>query len=360
MALNLGELRRAGLARVLIPIALFEFGNLATTLLILRATELLHTGGRDLTAATSLAVLLYAAHNGAATVAALGGGHLIDRFDPRAVFAAGAAVYLGGYVIFAMNQHGWGLLLTAFLLAGVGIGFAETAQSTVIARGLPARLRANGFGVLGLTQAAGDLGGTVVAGVLWSVVSPTVAFLYAAAWMAAHRSPGGCCVGRIASSSRASAPQVRVRRLREDPVVEIFSVAGRQRFAGDDPEGALSSVVTLRAEEERARMLARIEAVREVVEMGDEHDRDAGVDHRADHLTADLGSFELIGGLERLVAQQQAPGRDLVGERAHPRQLLVELAARHRFVLLPHEVGEHSGADRGRKLCAQTNMPAPS
>ena len=58
LSLNLGELRRAGLARALAPAALFEFGNIATTLLILRATGLLHTGGRSLAGATSLAILL--------------------------------------------------------------------------------------------------------------------------------------------------------------------------------------------------------------------------------------------------------------------------------------------------------------
>jgi dipeptide/tripeptide permease len=75
-------------------------------------------------------------------------------------------------------------VLIGFLLAGVGIGFAETAESTVVAQLLPTHLRSNGFGVLGLVQSFGDLGATVVAGILWSVFSPTVAFLYAAAWMA--------------------------------------------------------------------------------------------------------------------------------------------------------------------------------
>lgn len=190
LTLNLRELYTAGLARVLTPVALFELGNLATTLLILRATDLLHTGsghghGRDLTTATSLAILLYAAHNAAATVAALGGGQLADRLDPRFVFASGAAVYVAGYVLFAIGSQAWPVLLIAFLVSGVGIGFAETAESTVVARALPPRLRSNGFGVLGLTQAFGDLGSTVVAGVLWSLISPAVAFGYAAAWMAA-------------------------------------------------------------------------------------------------------------------------------------------------------------------------------
>ncbi len=187
LALNLGELRRARLARLaraLAPAALFELGNLATTLLILRATGLLTADGRSVTAATSLAILLYAAHNGAATLASLGGGQLADRASPRLVFAAGAAVYVLGYAVFAWDQHAWPVLLAGFLLSGVGIGFAETAESTVVAQLLPEHLRGNGFGVLGLVQAFGDLGATLVAGLLWAVFSPTVAFAYAAAWMA--------------------------------------------------------------------------------------------------------------------------------------------------------------------------------
>ena len=76
--------------------ALTGLSKLATTLLILRATNLLTADGRSLTAATSIAILLYAAHNGAATLASLGGGHLSDHFSPRGVIAAGAAVYVLG------------------------------------------------------------------------------------------------------------------------------------------------------------------------------------------------------------------------------------------------------------------------
>ena len=66
LSFNLRELREAGLARVLVPVACFELGNLATTFLILRATTQLEATGRSATAATSLAILMYAAHNAAA------------------------------------------------------------------------------------------------------------------------------------------------------------------------------------------------------------------------------------------------------------------------------------------------------
>ena len=185
LSFNLRELRQAGLARAFLPVALFELGNVATTLLILRATDLLHVDGRSAAGATSLAILLYAAHNGAATLSALGGGRVIDRTNPRLVFGCGVGVYVLAYAAFAWEQHAWPVLLGGFLLAGVGIGFAETAESTLVAMMLPDRLRGNGFGVLGLVQSMGDVGASVVVGLVWAAISPTLAFGYAAAWMVA-------------------------------------------------------------------------------------------------------------------------------------------------------------------------------
>jgi MFS family permease len=184
LSFNLRELRQAGLARAFVPVALFELGNVATTLLILRATDLLRADGRSVAVATSLAIVLYAAHNGAATFAALGGGRVIDRTSPRLVFAGGAAVYVLAYLGFAWEQHSWVVLLVAFVLAGVGIGLAETAESTMVAMMLPDHLRGNGYVVLGLVQSAGDLGASLVVGVIWATVAPGLAFGYAAVWMA--------------------------------------------------------------------------------------------------------------------------------------------------------------------------------
>jgi MFS family permease len=181
--LELRGLRDAGIARPLIPIAAFELGNVATSLLILRATTLLHHGGRSVAAATSLAVLIYAGHNLFGSFVAYGGGHWLDRAGPRVVFATGAAAYVAGYALFALPFHSWPILVGAFLLAGSGIGFAETAESALVARLLPDRLRGSGFGLLGGVQSLGDFASSAVVGLLWTAVSPTVGFAYAAAWM---------------------------------------------------------------------------------------------------------------------------------------------------------------------------------
>jgi MFS family permease len=179
-----GALRDAGMLRALLPVALFEFGNIATTLLIPRSTQLLTSPQRTVTAATSLAILIYAGHNVVATVAALAAGRWYDRTGPRAVFATGAAVYVIGYVVFAAGTHSAMVVALGFALAGAGIGLAEPTPPAVVSQLLPDRLRGSGFGVLGAVQATGDVVATVVAGVLYAVASPTVAFGYAAVWMA--------------------------------------------------------------------------------------------------------------------------------------------------------------------------------
>lgn len=146
LQLQWGRLRRAGLGRVLLPVACFELGNVATTLLILRATGLLTSGGRSLTAATSVAILLYVGYNAVAAGTSLLAGQLSDRRSPRLVFVLGALVYAAGYGLLAVGVHGCPLLLAAFALAGMGIGFAETAESTAVAQAVPEELRGNGFG----------------------------------------------------------------------------------------------------------------------------------------------------------------------------------------------------------------------
>jgi MFS family permease len=183
--LDLRALRDAGTLRALVPVLLFEFGNLATTLLILRATQLLTSPQRSVAAATTMAILIYAGHNVVATIASLVAGRWFDRAGPRVVFTTGAAVYVVAYCAFAVGSHSAVAVALAFAAAGAGIGLAEPTESAVVAQLLPDRLRGSGFGVLGAVQAIGDLVATVTAGLLYTLISPAVAFGYAAAWMVA-------------------------------------------------------------------------------------------------------------------------------------------------------------------------------
>lgn len=206
LTFHVRRLRRAGFGRTLAVIAPFEIGNAAATLLILRATTVLGDTGRTLTTATSVAILLYAAHNAAAALGSLVAGPVIDRTTPRLVFAAGAICYVISYVAFAWGPEHTGILVAGFVLAGAGIGVAEPAETTMVALALPDLLRGNGFGMLGLIQALGNLGASLLAGLIWSLISPTAAFAYLAAWMLAAAVGAGVATTRWWGSPTSSGP----------------------------------------------------------------------------------------------------------------------------------------------------------
>jgi MFS family permease len=171
------------LGRLMYAVAAFEVGNLAATLLILRATELL-SERRGIDAATELSLLLYVTYNLAATLASVPAGHLGDRRGTTRSLALGVVAFLLAYVGFAAVGENVGALALLFVMAGVGIGFVETAESAAVATHASEEIRGSAFGLLAATQSAGNLLASGVAGVLWTVVSPAAAFGWAAAWMA--------------------------------------------------------------------------------------------------------------------------------------------------------------------------------
>jgi MFS family permease len=181
--LELGALHQAGIARALASVTLFELGNCATTLLILRATGLLDPG-RSVADAAAVAVLLFAAHNLVGSALSYPAGRVVDHRGPRVVFGVGLLLFALAYVGFSLTVHSWAVLLVFFALAGAGMGLTDTAEPALVARLLPDELRGSGFGLLGGIQSLGDFVSSAVVGLVWSVVSPTAAFIVAASWMA--------------------------------------------------------------------------------------------------------------------------------------------------------------------------------
>ena len=164
-------------------IGAFEFGNCAATLLILRATELLQPGhGKD--RATTIALALYVTYNTAATITSLAAGRHSDRTNATRVLIIGVAAFGIAYLGFTHDTTNWQVLLPWFLLAGVGIGCVETAEHTAVATHAPAAIRGSAFGLLAATQSFGNLAASLVAGILWTVFSPSWAFTYLAFAMA--------------------------------------------------------------------------------------------------------------------------------------------------------------------------------
>ena len=173
---------RGRLRRLLVGVGAFEFGNAAATLLILRGTELLEPDrGHD--SAVEIALLLYAGYNLMATGMSIAGGHLADRRGNVRVLALGVAAFLIAYLGFALVGSTIAGLAVLFAVAGVGIGLVETAEHASVAAFAPNHLRGSAFGLLAAAQSFGNLAASVIAGALWTLASPRVAFLYLAVWM---------------------------------------------------------------------------------------------------------------------------------------------------------------------------------
>jgi MFS family permease len=173
---------RGRLGRLMIGVSVFELGNIAATLLILRATDLLTPGhGQD--DAVQIAIALYVVYNLAATLASIPAGRLGDRRGMVRVLAGGVAAFTLAYAGFAATGASLPVLAAAFALAGIGIGCVETAEHAAVATLAPEGVRGSAFGVLAAVQSFGNVVASAVAGLLYTVASPAAAFTYAAALM---------------------------------------------------------------------------------------------------------------------------------------------------------------------------------
>ncbi len=169
------------LGRLMIGVSTFELGNLAATIMILRATQL-PLPARRAVAATTTALLLYTGYNVAAA-ASVPAGRASDRWTSPGVLMAGVALFTLAYAGLAIVGPSAPALAACFLTAGVAIGCVETAEHTAVALLAPAALRGSAFGLLAVTQSLGNVVASGTAGLLWTLISPTAAFSYAAVCM---------------------------------------------------------------------------------------------------------------------------------------------------------------------------------
>jgi MFS family permease len=183
LRIRVKPLLRGRLGRLMIAIGAFEIGNIAATLLILRATDLLEPAhGQH--GAVQIALLLYATYNLAATLASIPAGRLVDHRSPPLVLSLGVSCFVLAYIGFAATGPSIAVLAACFLAAGVAIGCVETAEHAAVAGLAPADLRGSAFGLLAAVQSFGNLVASVVAGILWTAISPAAGLLFAASMMA--------------------------------------------------------------------------------------------------------------------------------------------------------------------------------
>jgi MFS family permease len=184
LRIRIRPVMKGQLGRLLGAVSLFELGNVAATLLILRATDLLEPG-RSLDHATQIAIGLYVVYNAAGTLSAVPAGHAIDRANPVRVLMIGVGAFAVAYAGFALVGASIGLLALFFALAGIGIGVVETAEHAAVARMAPEKLSGSSFGALAAIQSLGNVVASSVVGIIYATTSPTAAFLVPAALMLA-------------------------------------------------------------------------------------------------------------------------------------------------------------------------------
>jgi MFS family permease len=177
---SLQGLPHGAFRRLAVAYGLYGLGNFAPTLLVLRATDLLHPG-RTLTSAAALAVLLYSIHNAANAVAAYPAGAVADRIGHRSVLAAGFALFGLGCVGFAVwEPRSFAVLAALFAAVGTSTAMVETARGAYVADLVEPAAQGRAYGVLGLIDGLGDLVANLAVGLLFTVASAGWGFAWGA------------------------------------------------------------------------------------------------------------------------------------------------------------------------------------
>jgi MFS family permease len=159
--------------RAIVVWVLFSLGNSSDAFLVLRA--------RDLGLGVVVVVLAYAVYNVIYCSLSWPFGALSDRVPRSVLLGGGLAVFALVYFGFAVTSHGW-TVWPLFAVYGVYIAATEGVARAWIADKLPDRAAVGtAYGIFFLTTAAASLVASIVAGVLWTYVSPRAPFVVGAA-----------------------------------------------------------------------------------------------------------------------------------------------------------------------------------
>ncbi|TMD89580.1 MAG: MFS transporter [Chloroflexi bacterium] len=181
--------------RLIAPVAVFGVGNFATAFFTLRAAQMLRPELSQ-TVALSAAVAFYLAHNAVGAAVSFPAGWLADRVGKAPVLAAAYVTFAAACVVGVLG-HGWAAVALLALLVGAQNPVVSSVESSLVSSIVEERRLGTAFGVLNSVNGVGDLVSSLVAGVLWTFVSPAAAFGF-----------GGvlCAIAASALSFRPPAP----------------------------------------------------------------------------------------------------------------------------------------------------------
>jgi len=156
--------------------------------LILAATTLL-TPSMGVVQAAQVAGLLYVWRNVVQVAASMPVGWLADRVGHLPVLIAGYALGVGTAALTALafwwDVDSVPLLAGMFFIAGLYVAVQEALESTVTAEMVQAETMTLSIGALGTVNGAAKFLSSATVGVVWTAVSPVLAFALAAGFMLA-------------------------------------------------------------------------------------------------------------------------------------------------------------------------------
>lgn len=172
--------------RLITAVAVFGVGNFATAFFTLRAAQMLQPE-LSRPAALSAAVGFYLAHNAVGAAVSFPAGWLADRIGKVPVLASAYLIFAAACVV-GMLGHGWLAVALLALFVGAQNPAVISMESSLTSSIVEERRLGTAFGVLNAVNGVGDLVSSIVAGVLWTLVSPAAAFGFGAVLCAAGAS----------------------------------------------------------------------------------------------------------------------------------------------------------------------------
>jgi MFS family permease len=171
----------ADFKRFLGAVLVFGLGDFSRTFLILLAARALGDAGQSKPATLSIAVMMYALHNGVSALAAYPIGRLGDRLPKMRLLAAGYGLGVLTNLLLAFGSRSMTWLVIAVVLSGIYVAAEETLEKAVGAQMLARESRSLGLGILASANSIGDMASSVGVGLLLQADKSGLAFGLAAA-----------------------------------------------------------------------------------------------------------------------------------------------------------------------------------
>lgn len=168
----------AGFWGLMGPIAIFGVGNFATAFFTLRAVQLMQPE-LSRPAALAAAVGFYLAHNAVGAAISFPAGWLSDRVGKAPLLGAAYVTFAAACVV-GLLGHGWPALVLLALLVGAQNPVVSSMEGSLTSTLVEERRLGTAFGILNGINGAADMFSSIVAGALWTFVSPVAALAFGA------------------------------------------------------------------------------------------------------------------------------------------------------------------------------------